>query len=89
MILRNKQIPMKLFGFVGLIVTAFCILGYMINEEAISAQAASPINNWVWGITTVFALAFTICSFLNQRRFAIISFSLMVLGMVIYFGFLS
>ncbi len=89
MILRNKQIPMKLFGFVGLVVTAFCILGYMINEEAISAQAASPINNWVWGMTTVFALAFTICAFLKQKRFAIISFSLMVLGMVIYFGFLS
>ncbi|WP_203639529.1 hypothetical protein [Levilactobacillus wangkuiensis] len=89
MTLRNNQIPMKLFGFFGLVVTAFCILGYMINEEAISAQAASPINNWVWGITTVFAIAFTICSFLNQKRFAIISFSFMVLGMVIYFGFLS
>lgn len=87
--MHKNQIPMKIFGFVGIIVTAYCILGYMINDEAVSAQAVPPINNWVWGMTTLFALIFTTCSFLNKKRFAFISVGLMILGMVIYFGVLN
>lgn len=87
--MRNHQIPMRLFGFVGLVITLFCILGYMVNEEAISAQVISPINNWVWGTTTALSLVFTICSFLNRKKLAIVSGILVVIGMVIYFGFLD
>lgn len=87
--MHDHQIPMKLFGIVGLVITLFCILGYMVNEEAISVQVVSSINNGVWGATTLFSLMFTICSFLGRKGLAIISGVLVIIGMVIYFGFLD
>ncbi|MFC6206744.1 hypothetical protein [Levilactobacillus tongjiangensis] len=87
--MSKHQVPMWLLGLVGLVVSAFCILGYLINEEAISAQAAQPLNNWVWGITTIFALVFTVGSFLKRKRLAAVSLLVMIIGMVVYFGFLN
>jgi len=38
--MSKRHVPMWLLGLVGIVVSAFCIWGYLINEEAISAQAA-------------------------------------------------
>ena len=82
---RNK-FPMKLVGIIGIGFSIFCIFSYMLNEEAISVQVMSAFLNWIWGVTTIFAVILTVCAFLEKKKLLLISLAVIIVSMLVYFG---
>lgn len=81
----SKKVPMWLFGIVGSLFSAFCLLGYAINEAAYSVQATTPLLYGLWIVVTVFALVFTVACFFKKGRMALASIAISIISMVIYF----